>query len=99
MRIIRAAAPLLALGIVLAACSSSGGGATAAPTAAAPSAAAPSAAAPSAAAGGVTVNLADSTLGKILADGTGKTLYVFAQTQRPPASRSATATAPRTGRR
>jgi predicted lipoprotein with Yx(FWY)xxD motif len=78
MRIIRAAAPLIALGMVLAACSSSGGGATAAPTAAAPSPAAPSAAAPSAAAGGVTVNLADSTLGKILADGTGKTLYVFA---------------------
>ena len=77
MRTIRAAVPLLALGMVLAACSSTGSGATAAPTAA-PTAAAPSAAAPSAAAAAVTVNLADSTLGKILADGTGKTLYVFA---------------------
>ena len=70
--------PLLALGMVLAACSSTGRRRTPRRTAAAPSAAAPSAAAPSAAAGGVTVNLADSTLGKILADGNGKTLYVFA---------------------
>jgi predicted lipoprotein with Yx(FWY)xxD motif len=72
---IRAAAPLLTLSLVLAACSS-GTGATPAASAQAPTPAA-SEAAPSAAAGGVTVNLADSTLGKVLADGTGKTLYVF----------------------
>ena len=75
MRMSRAAVPLLTLGLVLAACSSTGGAATTAPTAAAPSAAA--SAAPSAAAGGATINLADSTLGKVLADGDGKTLYVF----------------------
>ena len=76
MRIIRAAAPLLALGMVLAACSASTTGGTPAASAQAPT---PAAASPSAAAaGGVTVDLADSTLGKILADGTGKTLYVFA---------------------
>ncbi|HEY4227421.1 MAG TPA: hypothetical protein VGM49_03715 [Candidatus Limnocylindrales bacterium] len=74
MRLLKAAAPLLTLGLVLAACSSSGG-ATTAPSIAAPSAAASEA--PSAAAGGVTVNLADSTLGKVLADGSGKTLYMF----------------------
>ncbi len=74
MRTIRAAAPLFALGMVLAACSASTTGGTAAPSAQAPT---PAAASPSAAAGGVTINLADSTLGKVLADGTGKTLYVF----------------------
>jgi predicted lipoprotein with Yx(FWY)xxD motif len=66
---------LLALSIglivVLAACSSSG--ASSAPSAAAPSAAAPSEA-PAAAA---TVALADSPLGKILVDASGKTLYMF----------------------
>ena len=70
----------LAIGLtaVIAACSSSG--ATTAPSAAAaaPSAAAPSAAAPSAApATGATVVLADSALGKILTDPSGKTLYMF----------------------
>jgi predicted lipoprotein with Yx(FWY)xxD motif len=74
MRIFRAAAPLLALGVVLAACSS-GGGATASPSAA-PSAAASPAASASAAAG-ASVALADTKLGKVLVDGAGKTLYVF----------------------
>jgi predicted lipoprotein with Yx(FWY)xxD motif len=71
---IRAAAPLLALGMVLAACSASTTGGTAAPSAQAPT---PAASASAAAGGGVTIDLADNALGKILADGTGKTLYVF----------------------
>jgi predicted lipoprotein with Yx(FWY)xxD motif len=69
---IRAAVPLLTLSLVLAACSS-GTGATPATSAQAPT----PAASPSAAAGGVTVNLADTPLGKVLADGTGRILYVF----------------------
>lgn len=75
MRSLRVAIPLLTLAMALAACSSgaSAGGSPAA--SAAPSAAA--SAAPSAAAGGITLNLADSSLGKILTDGAGKTLYVF----------------------
>jgi len=81
MHMLRAAAPLLGLSLVLAACSSGGGASpsAAAPTAAA-SVAAPSApaSAPASAAAGVTVNLADSSLGKILADASGKTLYAFA---------------------
>jgi predicted lipoprotein with Yx(FWY)xxD motif len=76
MRMIRAAAPLLSLGLVLAACSS-GTGATPPTSAQAPTPAASVAASPSAAAGAVTVNLVDTPLGKVLADGTGKTLYVF----------------------
>ena len=88
MRIFATAAPLLGLTLVLAACSS--GGATTAPTAAAAATAAATAAAsasapaasestaPSmAAAGPVTINLADNPLGKILVDGSGRTLYVF----------------------
>ena len=77
---------LLAATAVVAACSS-GSGATAAPPAAAPSAApseapaseapaseAPASEAPAAAA---EIKLADSSLGKIIVDGAGKTLYMF----------------------
>jgi predicted lipoprotein with Yx(FWY)xxD motif len=74
------------LAILVAACSS--GGATPSPSAAAPSVApaseapaseAPASEAPaSAAAGGaVTVMVADSSFGKILVDGAGRTLYMF----------------------
>ena len=82
MRNIRAAVPLLVLGIVLAACSGGayGGGSTTAPSQA-----------PSAAGGGTdygrggsspaaaaaAVSLVDSSLGRILADGAGRTLYAF----------------------
>ena len=62
---------LLAATAVVAACSS-GGGATAAPSVAAPSVA-PSEA-PAAAA---EIKLADSSLGQIIVDGAGKTLYMF----------------------
>ena len=78
MRIFRAVAPLLAAGIAVAACTS-GGGATTAPTTApatAPASAEPSAQ-PTDAAGGVTVELAETSLGSVLADGTGRILYVF----------------------
>lgn len=74
MRILRAGVPLLALGLALAACSNSG--ATTAPTTA-PSTAPSLGSSPSTAAGAVTINLADSTLGKVLADGAGRTLYGF----------------------
>lgn len=74
MRMLRAAVPLLSLSLALAACSAGTGGATPATSAEAPT---PAAASPSAAAGGVTINLADTPLGKVLADGTGRTLYVF----------------------
>jgi predicted lipoprotein with Yx(FWY)xxD motif len=81
----------LAIGLsaILAACSSSGASTapSAAPSAAAPSAApseAPSASAPDAsasasapAAAGTTVALADTSLGKVLVDGKGMTLYMF----------------------
>ena len=87
MRTRTLAAPLLGLTLVLAACSSSGGGATAAPSAA-PASEAPVSEAPSesaaaespsesAAAGGPTVNLGDTSLGSVLVDGDGKTLYIF----------------------
>ena len=77
---------IVVVAVIAAACSSSGGG-SAAPLAAAPSSA-PSAAAstePSAAAseaaspaaGGVSLALAESALGKIIVDGSGKTLYMF----------------------
>jgi predicted lipoprotein with Yx(FWY)xxD motif len=75
---------------IAAACSSGGGAATVAPSVAAPStaasvepsSAAPSSAAPSeaaspSAASGVSLALADSALGKIIVDGTGRTLYMF----------------------
>jgi predicted lipoprotein with Yx(FWY)xxD motif len=88
MRTLTLAAPLLGLSLVLTACSS-GGGATTAPSVA-PASEAPSSAAPSeapsasaagsespAAAGGVTVNLGDTSLGSVLVDGEGKTLYIF----------------------
>ena len=98
MRTRTLAAPLLGLTFVLAACSSSGGAATAAPSAApaseAPASAAPVSEAPaseaasesaaaseapseSAAAGGPAVNLADTSLGSVLVDSAGKTLYIF----------------------
>ena len=89
MRTRTLAAPLLGLTLVLAACSSSGGGAaaTAAPSAA-PASEAPASEAPSesaaaespsesAAAGGPSVNLGDTSLGSVLVDGDGKTLYIF----------------------
>jgi predicted lipoprotein with Yx(FWY)xxD motif len=77
---------VVAMGAIVAACSS-GGGATTAPSVAAPSVA-PSSAAPasvapsesaaaSPAAGAVSLALADSTLGKVIVDGAGKTLYMF----------------------
>ena len=78
----RLVALAIGLSAILAACSSSG--ASTAPSAAAPSAA-PSAAASApaasasapAAAEGTTVALADSSLGKVLVDGKGMTLYMF----------------------
>jgi predicted lipoprotein with Yx(FWY)xxD motif len=76
----------VALAAIVAACSSSGS-ATTAPSAAAPTTAASEApasaeapsesAAASPAAGGVSIALADSSLGKIIVDGDGKTLYMF----------------------
>jgi predicted lipoprotein with Yx(FWY)xxD motif len=76
---------IVVIAAIAAACSS-GGGATTAPSVAAPTTAA-SAAAPSESAaaseaaspatGGVSIALADSTLGKIVVDGAGKTLYMF----------------------
>src|SRR4051794_20139908 len=79
-----------AMTAIVAACSSSGGGsATTAPSAAAPSAsaseAAPSASASleasasasAAAAGAIKLTLATGALGTFIADGTGKTLYMF----------------------
>jgi predicted lipoprotein with Yx(FWY)xxD motif len=76
----------VAVATIVAACSS-GGGATTAPSVAAPTTA-PSSEAPasvepsesaagSPAAGGVSIALADSSLGKIIVDGEGKTLYMF----------------------
>jgi predicted lipoprotein with Yx(FWY)xxD motif len=78
---------LVAIAAIAAACSS-GGGATTAPSAAAPTTApssAPASVEPSAAAseaaspaaGAVSLALADSTLGKIVVDGAGNTLYMF----------------------
>jgi predicted lipoprotein with Yx(FWY)xxD motif len=72
---------LLAATAVVAACSS-GGGATAAPSVAAPSEA-PSASASEAASASAPaamtaeIKLADSSLGQIIVDGEGKTLYMF----------------------
>ena len=87
MRTRTLAAPLLGLTLVLAACSSSGGGAstpsaaaaTAPPASEAPSesAAAESPSESAAAAGGPTVNLGETSLGSVLVDGDGKTLYIF----------------------
>jgi predicted lipoprotein with Yx(FWY)xxD motif len=75
----------VAIAAIVAACSS-GTGATTAPSVAAPTTAASEApasvepsesAAASPAAGGVSIALADSSLGKIIVDGEGKTLYLF----------------------
>ena len=63
-------AALFATAAIVAACSSSGGGASSAPSAAAPSASASAAA-------GAEIKLADSSLGQIIVDGGGKTLYMF----------------------
>ena len=69
-------AAVFATAAIVAACSNSGGGATTAPSAAAPSASdAASASAGSAA--GTGIALADSSLGQIVVDGAGKTLYMF----------------------
>jgi predicted lipoprotein with Yx(FWY)xxD motif len=75
----RLVAALVATVAIVAACSSSGGGASSAPSAAAPSASAseaPASEAPSAAAG-AEIKLADSSLGQIIVDAQGKTLYMF----------------------
>jgi predicted lipoprotein with Yx(FWY)xxD motif len=76
----------VAIAAIVAACSSGGGAATTAPSVAAPpteASEAPASEAPtesaaaSPAAGGVSIALADSSLGKIIVDGEGKTLYMF----------------------
>jgi predicted lipoprotein with Yx(FWY)xxD motif len=78
---------VVAIAGIAAACSS-GGGATTAPSVAAPTtapssapasveASAPASEAASPAAGGISLALADNTLGKIIVDGTGRTLYMF----------------------
>jgi len=89
MRTSRAAAPMLflLLGAAVGACSSNaGGGASGAPAPAATPAAATSGDAYGAGAGaasqapaamGATVNLGDTSLGKVLVNGAGLTLYVF----------------------
>lgn len=72
-------AALFATVAIVAACSSGGGGASSAPSAAAPSASAseaPASASASAAAG-AEIKLADSSLGQIIVDAEGKTLYMF----------------------
>lgn len=74
MRVPRIAAVLALAVITLAACTS-GGAATTAPTAAATPA--PASVEPPPATGGVTVNLADTGLGSVLADGEGRILYAF----------------------
>ena len=79
----KSVAALFAIVAIVAACSSSGGGASSAPSAAAPSASAseaPASEAPSesaSAAAGAEIKLADSSLGQIIVDAEGKTLYMF----------------------
>lgn len=73
MRIVTIAGSLVGLSLLLAACG--GGAATAAPTAP-PVTAAPTTVAPTAA-GAPAVNLGDTSLGKVVVDGAGLTLYVF----------------------
>lgn len=77
MRIPTASATLLGLAVFLAACGSSA--ATAAPATPAPATPAPVTAAPSApaAGAGTEVNLGSTSLGDILVDGKGMTLYMF----------------------
>lgn len=85
MRTLPFAGTLLATGLLLAACG--GGGATPVPTVASTPAPSASAAPPSAAAseadsgapvaGPASVALADTSLGRVLVDGAGMTLYVF----------------------
>jgi predicted lipoprotein with Yx(FWY)xxD motif len=93
MHILRAAGPLLGLTLLLAACSATGSG-TAAPAATAPTPAPSVAPRPPPA---VTVNLADTALGSILADGEGRILYGSRPTAAAP--RPAPATARPVGRR
>jgi predicted lipoprotein with Yx(FWY)xxD motif len=72
-------AALIAAVAIVAACSSGGGASTTAPSAA-PSASAseaPSESASASAAAGAEIKLADSSLGQIIVDGAGKTLYMF----------------------
>lgn len=84
---------IVVIGAIAAACSSGGGAATVAPTVAASSAAPSASTEPSAssseaaspAAGGVSLALADSALGKIIVDGSGKTLYMFTPDDGAPA--------------
>jgi predicted lipoprotein with Yx(FWY)xxD motif len=80
MRTRTMAAPLLGLAMLLAACGSGAAAPSAAPATAAPPSEAPTTAAQSAtppATGGAAVNLASTSLGDVLADGKGMTLYVF----------------------
>jgi predicted lipoprotein with Yx(FWY)xxD motif len=76
------AAPMLALAVLLAACGSGAASPTAEPATVAPATEAPATEAPASAAtppttGGVAVNLATTSLGEVLVDGEGMTLYVF----------------------
>jgi len=84
MHTVRLATSLLGFGLILAACG--GGGATTSPStaptaappsveASAPASEAPASGSPAAAAG--TVNLGETSLGSVLVDGEGMTLYVF----------------------
>ena len=67
--------PLLGLAVLLAACGAGASSPSAAPASAAATAAPTEA--PSAAAGGVAVNVASTSLGDVLVDGQGMTLYMF----------------------
>src|SRR5215203_2265053 len=84
MHTVRLATSLLGFGLILAACGGGGAAtspstaATAAPPsveASAPASEAPASGSPAAAAG--TVNLGETSLGSVLVDGEGMTLYVF----------------------
>jgi len=76
MRKISAATLVLGVGLFVAACSSGGGAATAAPTGAPTNAPTTAPTAPPAATGAA-IGVASTTLGDIVVDGQGLTLYVF----------------------
>ncbi len=76
MRMIRLFAPILGATLVLAACGSSGTS-TPAPTVAPTTEPTEATAASEPAAGGATINLAETSLGTVLVDGAGMTLYIF----------------------
>lgn len=76
MRKLSATTLVLGVGLLVAACSSGGGVATAAPTSA-PTPAPTSAPTAPPAATGTAIGLASTTLGDIVVDGQGLTLYVF----------------------